>query len=129
MNTIPVVNPLSYPIIRTLDRVKEKLCISTHEGFEMIKKHEITFLEAASNYCVIHYSNKKVVCSKTLAEVTSRISLANFFRVHRSYVINLDHIQSINKGLLSITMENGSEIPISRTNRKAIKEKIALLYD
>lgn len=49
-------------------------------------------------------------------------SLKNFFRVHKSYLVNLDRIQSIDTKNLTITLDDGSNIPISR--RQLIRLKL-----
>ena len=118
-----------YRTLKTLFPIKEKLCLSTLKGQIIIRKQDISFLEADNNYCTIHYNEKKLVCSQTLKILASRIHFTNFIRVHRSYVINFDKIQFINNTYTTIIMENGIKIPISRAHKQEVKSLMLLKFD
>lgn len=118
-----------FPIVKTLNPIKDKMCISTSEGYIVIEKNLISHIKADGSYCVIVSDESKLTCSQTLGEITPRIRLNNFIRVHRSYFINLHKVQSFSSCLTSLTMENGTIIPIARSNKNLIKEKIELMYD
>lgn len=118
-----------YPALKSLKPLKKKLCISTMEGQNIIYKQDIYYLKADNNYCIIHYNDKKLVCSLTLKVLSARLYYTNFIRVHRSFVINFDKIRFINSAYTSIIMEDGIIIPISRSYKQAVKSQIEMSFD
>jgi len=129
MTTISAIHQMNSPILKTLHPVKVKLCISTTEGHEIIAKHEINYVKADSNYSIINHSEKNMLCTQTLSEISTRIRLDNFIRIHRSYLVNIDKVKSFSSSFDRLTMEDGTSLPISRTKKKLIKSRVALFCD
>ncbi|MBO1306660.1 response regulator transcription factor [Enterococcus sp. 669A] len=50
----------------------------------------------------------------------------NFERVHKSYVVNLDNVRSIDKEMLELTMHNGQRCAISRKKMKMVRDYLNL---
>ncbi len=79
------------------------------------KLSDISAFVAQGAYTQILFSNKtEALSSKNLKKVSILIGANNFVRVHRSYIINLDHIESISKEDHEVHMKNGFVVPISR---------------
>ena len=97
-----------------------KIGIPTAEGIEFINTAEILYCESARNYTIIHSeSGEKFVASKTLGDLEQLLVSPNFFRVHKSYLINTDHVKKYIKGRGgSVIMNNDAEIEVAR-NRKS----------
>ncbi len=55
----------------------------------------ILYVESSGLYSVIHAENQKYVVRGLLKEIYSELNQAIFFRVHKSYVINLKEVTSI----------------------------------
>ncbi len=108
---------------------KDKLCLSTMNGHLIISKQEISVMKADDSYCHISYAGKSILCSITLKEISSRMHLLNFVKVHRSYVINIYKVVSINAACTQLTMEDGQEIPISRSHKKEFKYLLSSFFD
>jgi two-component system LytT family response regulator len=74
----------------------------------------ITHLEAEGSYTVIYtYPDKIYLMSKCLKTVTKGLNTA-FFRVHRSFVVNLAHIVKRSDDGRIITMSCGKEVKVSK---------------
>lgn len=105
--------------------ISDKLAISTTEDIELVKHANIVYARASNNYTEIHTSNgSDKLISKTLKFVSAQLPDSIFFRVHKSYVINLNHIERYRKadgGML--IMSDGTEIPVSSDK----KEELLLL--
>ncbi len=99
-----------------------KLALPTISGLEMITIDDISYLEAQSNYCIIHMiHNKKHTVSKTLKLFENRLAQYNFIRVHNSYIINPNHISRYIKGDGGyLIMDNNTNIPVSRSKKEAL---------
>lgn len=97
-----------------------KLAIPTVEGIIFVKIKEITYCEADRNYTILYFSNQeKIIVSKTLKEFESILEDKNFFRVHNSYLINLNHIQKYIKGEGGyVILSDGSHVDVSRRKKE-----------
>ncbi len=119
--------PESY---RRFMSVKRKLVFNTAEGFEVAEPDEICYLSTVKNksYTEIFMTDgSKIVVSKHIGEVYAMLQNKNFFKIHRSYVINIKYIKKINrlKGKCYIKTENVEyEIPASREKIKKLKEML-----
>lgn len=80
---------------------------------------EIQFIEAAGSYCNVHLSSNsgKLVLAITLAELKEYLPTEIFIRSHRSYIININHIERILGNIIYI---NETSIPIGREHKKNI---------
>ncbi len=101
-----------------------KIPFGTSEGIIFIKQEAIVYCEAISNYTHIHFLDKtKLVVSKTLKDVEEMLLHFSFYRVHNSYLINLQHINKYVKADGgSVEMSNGMQVPISRQKKEAFIE-------
>lgn len=83
---------------------------------EKLTYNTIYYLEAAGSYCSIHVSNnKKLTIAQPLGEIINSLPSDTFIRVHRSYVINIKHV---NKYYGNIFYIQDTMIPIGRTYKK-----------
>jgi two-component system LytT family response regulator len=74
--------------------------------------HEISRIEAAENYSIVHLiEGKKIIIAKTLKKFEEELKIG-FFRINRSTLINLNYIKK-NSGD-QIILKNGQEYRISR---------------
>lgn len=86
---------------------------------------EIIYAEAAGNYVELHLttSTKPLLLRGTLSEFDKRLSAYGFVRIHRSRLLNRDHMRSFMatpSGDLRITLNDGREITASRRFRGAL---------
>ena len=106
--------------LRSEQRLPDKLTIPTAEGFLFLPIHDILYCRAISNYTEFQLTNhQKLVSSYTLGYYNDLLTDHNFFRIHRSYLINLAHIKMYKKangGL--VVMNDGEEIEVSRSNKE-----------
>lgn len=107
----------------------EFIAISMSDKIEFIKKNDILFLEADGKYTNFYLlGDKKIVSSKNLGEFEKLLSENDlFFRVHNTFIVNLNFIQKIEKtdGLVCI-MTNKISIPISRRKKDDLFNRLKL---
>ncbi len=100
-----------------------KILINTmKDGMQIIPAKEIVIVESTGNYTTFHLTNnKKITSSKTLSNFEDKLITINFFKIHRSFIINLQYIDSIKqeeeRGFFVI-MKDGSDYDIARRRRK-----------
>ncbi len=104
----------------TENKLQDTLALSTMEGLHFIKIPDIVLLEAEDCYSYVHVKgNKKYVISKTLVHFEELLEgRPDFFRAHKSYIVNLQFIQQYLRGDGGeIILADGKHIALSR-NRK-----------
>lgn len=123
-------NQQHYQVLRSnLDNGFHKLTLPTTEGYIFIDIQDIVHLKADGNYCSLFMLNaKKHFVSKNLGELESLLENANFFRIQRSHLINLNHIRSYTRARRPvITMVNDIVLTLSAARKKAFLDKLSLL--
>ncbi len=105
-----------------------KLTLPYGQGFKMIDVDDIIYIEADSNYSVFHLSNHdKITVSKVLREFEELLPSDQFVRIHKSSIINLNHLKEYNsKNGLQALLKNGDNINVSRRRASDFYEKIKL---
>ncbi len=114
---------VSHQKIDQLSRVfLDKFPVSSMKGTDYIKLREISHFQADGSYSKIHtLNNKTYTISKNLKEVEEQLNSTMFFRVHKSYLINLEHIKKLSpsKDGGTVMMSNDAVLEIARS-RKAL---------
>ncbi len=97
----------------------EKIALPTLDGILFVKFKEIVRCESENNYTNFFLSNgKKILVSKTLKDYDEMLTPFNFFRIHKSHLINLTFLARYKKGEGgSVIMEDGAEIEVSRRRK------------
>lgn len=78
-----------------------------------VTHNDILYVEAVDDHAVIVTLEQQLPTTQALPEVLSRLPEPPFMRVHRSYVVNRRHIQTIEDSTLVLTA--GRRVPIGRT--------------
>lgn len=110
--------------INAQDQRDFKLALPTTEGTFFYFPDEIIRLEAENNYTRFHFVNKKpLLISKTIKEYVDILSDRGFIRVHKSSIINQNHIVNYtHDGWLVMTDQ--SRVEISRRRKKEVMEQL-----
>ncbi|WP_235698395.1 LytTR family DNA-binding domain-containing protein [Clostridioides difficile] len=69
----------------------------------------------------IHTLNEVYKINGTMSNIEKEIDCSRFFRCHKSFLVNLEHVKSI-KQYVAI-LENSKEVPVSRYRFKETKDK------
>ena len=97
-----------------------KIALATKEDVEFIEPEHIIYCASDSNYTIVHLSdNRKKLISRTLKDIETLLKPHRFFRIHASYLINLQHIKKYVKtdgGYL--IMSNNERLPVSRSRKE-----------
>ena len=104
--------------------LRDSIFVKEGNHFVKVPLKEILYLEATGSYCKLFSTNREFTVSCNLNKLSSKIAEHNFIRIHRSYVINLNHIKGINGESIEIGKVN---LPISFTYRKLLMERLRLV--
>lgn len=97
------------------DQDKKFIFIKTEYRLEKILLSEILYIEGMRDYRRIHTLNKKIMTLQTFKELEQEIPSASICRVHKSFMVALDKIESIERDRIKI---KDVLIPISETYKK-----------
>jgi two-component system LytT family response regulator len=93
-------------------------------GISFIDLDDIIYGEASNNYSkIILAGGKQFLISKTLKDVQEVLEEEHFLRVHRQYIINLNHVKHFNRNEGFLTMDNGDHIPVARNQKERLVER------
>ncbi len=104
--------------------LNDSMFIRTNGMLVKLKLKEIIYFEADANYTHVHTKDKKFVIRSILKELEGKLDAKRFVRVHKSYLINLGEIDSIQSESVQIA---GKEIPISRNQYSWLLHQIRML--
>ncbi|MDX1477817.1 MAG: LytTR family DNA-binding domain-containing protein [Saprospiraceae bacterium] len=96
------------------------IALPCSDGYEFVPVNEITHLEGESNYTWVHIqSRKKYLVAKTMKEMSSMIPFPQFFRAHKSHIVNLNHVAKYvrGRGGYLVLRDGGGHIPVSRSQK------------
>jgi two-component system, LytTR family, response regulator len=99
----------------------KKIPLPTSDGFVFVNIDEIISAEADRTYTVFSLKNgNKIMVSKPLGEFETRLLKHNFFRVHKSHIINLHEVTKYIRGDGGyVVMSTDQTIPVSRIRKDA----------
>ena len=93
-----------------------------HEGrLHRINQNSISYLKAYDNYCYIVTNTKTYLVPHTLKHISEQLQGNDFIKAHRSYVVNLKHILSVDKNTLSLSNDS---IPVSASQKSLVVSRL-----
>jgi len=107
-------------ILSKLPKRGKKIALPTLEGYLFKQVENITLLHAQGNYTqLLFVDNSKILICKTLSYVENMLRWhPQFIRIHRSYTVNLDHVERYVKGKGGyVILDNGQSINISNSRK------------
>lgn len=93
-----------------------RLSISTKTGLKIFKEDQILYAISEGNYSTIYLTdNQRFTTSKKLKDLSSILSDDNFFRIHHSHLINLNHLLEHRNGNQNfVVMRDGKQLSVSK---------------
>jgi DNA-binding LytR/AlgR family response regulator len=64
--------------------------------------NELIYVEAMANYVILHRVNDKLIVYLTIKRILEKLPAPKFMQVHKSYIINLDKINTIEGNMLHL---------------------------
>lgn len=97
----------------------KRIAIADGDGLVFLEINDIIRCHSEGSYTTIYLrEGKKIVVSKPIGEYEDLFNEENFFRVHRSHLININHIKKYMRGEGGyILMSDGAEVEVSRRKK------------
>ncbi|MEQ9580658.1 MAG: LytTR family DNA-binding domain-containing protein, partial [Arenibacter sp.] len=100
------------------DSLQKKITINTDGKLLFLQSDEILFAESDGNYSTLFLSDgQKILLTKKLKEVNQILPKDTFFRIHNSFIINLNKIKEFLKTDGYVILQSNHKIPVSRQKK------------
>ena len=110
--------------IQRESRDNERIAIKSGSRTVFLRKGMIEWIEAQGDYVKLHAGKESHLLRETMAAAAERLDPNRFVRIHRSRIVNLDHVREVRPlwgGDYSVLMRDGTELTMSRTYRVAFQ--------
>lgn len=109
------------------DKNVNKLVVVKDERIILVDIHNILYIGTENRQVIVKTLNEKYVIDTPLYEIEQKLKNHSFLRVHRGYIINMDHVTEIEQwfnGTYNVIFSDGSKAPISRSYIKSVRQSL-----
>ena len=102
-----------------------KIAVLADERIILLTLEDILYFASSEGKCKIVTIDQAYKVADALVVLEKKLNSAKFFRVHRSFIVNLDHVVEIEpwfNSTYNLLMKDGSKVPVSRTYVKELKQ-------
>ncbi len=113
-------------LFTNLQEKSDKINIAADGKIYLLERSDVIMLKSDKSYTTIFLTNdKNIVVSKTLKEVEKKFVYPEFFRVHNSFLVNINHVKEYLKSMGGeLIMTNGMSASISRNKKNELLERL-----
>ena len=109
-------------VIQELEsKQNENYVIKNRDGVIALRHTEIEYLESLGRKVIAHTKGEVFEFYARFSDEEIKLSNKNFVRIHKSILVNMEHIKLINK--TNIELKNGAILPVSEKRRKDVFDK------
>ncbi len=112
---------------KDLPRKLDRLAIKSPGQVSFLRIAEIEWIEAADYYVCLHVAKRTHMLRRSIAELEQDLDPAIFCRIHRSTIVNLNHVRGLDlneDGSHELLLNNGTRLRLSRSYRKQLEERM-----
>jgi len=106
-----------------------RVVVKHHGNIRIIPAIDILYIEAWDDYVKIHTAENVFVKKQTLTFYENALSNKDFLRVHRSFLVNISQVTSIDQGSgenRELRLRNGFHLPVSRSGYQKLKVALGI---
>jgi DNA-binding LytR/AlgR family response regulator len=92
----------------------DSIYVRNHDKMVKIIIKDIYYIEAERNYCRIYSKDKEYLLVMTLKDMSEKLPQGHFVRVHRSYIVNVEHVDEVTLSHIAVAKK---AIPLSKSFR------------
>ena len=108
----------------------DRVVLKTGSDLHFIRTADIIWVESQADFVKVHTTGAAQLVRETLQNLEQRVPAAKFLRIHRSSLVNLDHVKKVTPALYgdyTVLMSDNSVLRLSRKNRGKLKQLISSL--
>jgi DNA-binding LytR/AlgR family response regulator len=108
------------------ETVSNDVFVRTSNKLIKLKKEHILYVEALKDYVIVHLKNQKYTLHTTMKDIESKLGNKDFIRIHRSFIIQMDKVESIE--LPNLRLEGESNLlPIGGSYKDELFSRINMI--
>jgi two-component system LytT family response regulator len=109
------------------DKKNHRIALSSSDGYNFTEVSDILYCKADGNYTSFHVKNVgKVLVSKNIKEYENLLNEHNFFRIHRSSLVNMDEVKRYVRGEGGyVIMSDGESLDVSKRKKEQFMSRLA----
>jgi len=114
----------------TASDASDRVVLKTGSDLHFIRTADIIWVEAQADFVKVHTTGSAQLVRETLQNLEDRVDPAKFLRIHRSSLVNLEHVKKVTPALYGdyiVLMSDDTKLRLSRKNRAKLKQLIARL--
>lgn len=107
----------------------QRIVVKKGANIVIVPVHTVHYIEAFDDYVKVHTKDGFYLKKKTMAHYEKSLSPAQFVRVHRSYLLNiqeLTRIEPLEKDTHVALLKSGTRIPLSQSGYSKLKEVLGI---
>lgn len=104
---------------------KEFIYVKSNSKLVKVLNEDILFIEALKDYVILHTRNEKYTIHSTMKDIEKKLPEEYFIRVHRSFIINMKNIKSIDSSIVHIE-DHKKSIPIGGSYKEMLFKRLNL---
>ncbi|HVT72691.1 MAG TPA: LytTR family DNA-binding domain-containing protein [Lacunisphaera sp.] len=113
-----------------VEQPSDRVVIKAGSDLHFIKTADIVWVEAQADFVRVHTTGAAQLVRETLQNFESRVDPSKFLRIHRSSLVNLEHVKKVTPALYGdyiVLMSDDTKLRLSRKNRGKLKQIISRL--
>lgn len=115
-------------VVAHSDNIRPYIFIKNKSRFIKTNVDDLFYVEALKDYVIFHTGSEKYTLHCTMKDIESKLPTANFARVHRSFIVNMDKIHIIDYVSASIKLEGSKkEIPLGASYKQGLFKRFNLI--
>ena len=121
---VPAQAPALDALVARRGAPLERILVRDREQVHVIAIAQVECIEAQGDYLAIHADGKCHLKPQRISEIEAQLDPARFLRVHRSFIINLAHLQAIERpgpDRHAARLRSGKRVPISRSGYEKLR--------
>jgi two-component system LytT family response regulator len=102
----------------------DPLVLKAGGALHFIKSSDVIWIEAQGDFVKVQTALSLQLVRETLQQLEQKLDAAKFLRIHRSFIVNLDHVSRVESALYgdySVHMSDGSKLRLSRNYRAKLQ--------
>jgi len=109
---------------KELTHGESSIFLKVDHKFVKVDLKDIYLIEALADYVNVYTPNKRYTVHGTMKAMEDKLPETEFIRVHKSYIVRIDHIMEVERETLNIEKRT---IPVGNTYRKELMEKLKII--
>jgi two-component system LytT family response regulator len=112
-------------------RYTDRIAVRTAKQVVFVRVSDVDWIEADDYYSKLHIGGRAYLIRETMGSLEARLDPSRFTRVHRSAIVNLDRVQTLQpyfRGAHVLTLRDGTQLTLSRSRRASFERALGCRF-